>query len=103
MQAWRVAAASAIGTSHVASGAKCQDANGVGVFDVAGEHILILVVSDGAGSAKHSDIGAQWAVSTVQHEVETYFDQSGKCRFRLVSNKDPLFNYREYGLENGQG
>ena len=27
----------------------------------------------------------------------------GKCRFRLVSNKDPLFNYREYGLENGQG
>lgn len=77
MQAWRVAAASAIGTSHVASGAKCQDANGVGVFDVAGEHILILVVSDGAGSAKHSDIGAQWAVSTVQHEVETYFDQSG--------------------------
>ena len=77
MQAWRVAAASAIGTSHVASGTKCQDAHGFGVFDASGEHILILVVSDGAGSAKHSGMGAQCAVSTVRREIETYFDQSG--------------------------
>ena len=58
MQAWRVAAASAIGTSHVASGTKCQDAHGFGVFDASGENILILVVSDGAGSAKHSEDGS---------------------------------------------
>jgi hypothetical protein len=77
MEAWRVAAASAIGTSHIASGTKCQDANGFGVFDASGEHILTLVVSDGAGSAKHSDMGAQCAVSTVRREVQTYFDQSG--------------------------
>jgi hypothetical protein len=77
VQAWRVAAASAIGTSHVASGTKCQDAHGFGVFDTSGENILILVISDGAGSAKHSGTGAQCAVSTIRREIETYFDQSG--------------------------
>jgi hypothetical protein len=77
MQAWRVAAASAIGTSHVASGTKCQDANGFGVFDASGEHIVALTVSDGAGSAKHSDLGAQRAVATVRREIEAYFVQSG--------------------------
>ncbi|WP_454616501.1 PP2C family serine/threonine-protein phosphatase [Bradyrhizobium cenepequi] len=77
MQAWRVAAASAIGTSHVASGAKCQDAHGFGMFDASGERILTLVISDGAGSAKHSETGAQCAVSTVQREIETYFEQAG--------------------------
>jgi Protein phosphatase 2C len=77
MHAWRVAAASAIGTSHVASGAKCQDAHDFGVFDASGEQTLILVVSDGAGSARHSDAGAQCAVFTVRREIETYFDRSG--------------------------
>jgi hypothetical protein len=77
VQAWRVAAASAIGTSHVASGTKCQDAHEFGVFDTSGENILILVISDGAGSAKHSGTGAQCAVSTIRREIETYFDQSG--------------------------
>lgn len=77
MQAWRVAAASAIGTSHVGSGTVCQDAHGFGVFDASGKNILTLVVSDGAGSAKHSEIGAQCTVSTVRHEIERYFDQSG--------------------------
>ena len=77
MHAWRVAAASAIGTSHVASGAKCQDALDFGVFDASGEQTLILVVADGAGSARHSDAGAQCAVFTVRREIETYFDRSG--------------------------
>jgi hypothetical protein len=76
MHAWRVAAASAIGTSHIASGTKCQDANGFDVFDVSGEHILILAVSDGAGSAKHSDLGAQCAIHTIRAEIETYFATS---------------------------
>lgn len=77
MQAWRIVAASAIGTSHVASGTKCQDAHGFSVFDASGENILTLVVSDGAGSAKHSEMGAQCAVSTVRRQIERYFDQSG--------------------------
>jgi hypothetical protein len=57
---WVIAAASATGTSHQASGQPCQDAHAharLRAADGSGE-IAILVVCDGAGTATHSDIGA---------------------------------------------
>lgn len=52
---WRTVAASVRGTSHLQSGAPCQDAHLVGNVGPN----LLLVVSDGAGSAAHSQLGSE--------------------------------------------
>lgn len=56
--AWRWAAASEIGTSHIQTGDRLQDAHAVSV--IGKEHIF-AIVSDGAGSAKFGAYGA-WFV-----------------------------------------
>ncbi len=65
MGPWRTAYASAAGTSHARTGAPCQDAGRceVVVADDGGE-VLIASVSDGAGSAAHSEHGARLAVDS---------------------------------------
>lgn len=73
--AWRWAAASEIGTSHIRSGDRLQDAYAVSSM---GENCIFAVVSDGAGSAKHSAYGA-WLV----------------CRFLTV-------RFREWLHENSE-
>jgi hypothetical protein len=57
---WSVVGASVRGVSHSRAGLPCQDRY---AFDqVAGTGTLIIAVADGAGSASHSDRGAQVAV-----------------------------------------
>ena len=56
--AWRWAAASVIGTSHIRSGDRLQDAYAVSAIR---DNLIFAVVSDGAGSAKFSAYGA-WIV-----------------------------------------
>lgn len=56
---WRYALASAIGSSHVRSGTPCQDASACEVFSPAGASTFVGVVSDGAGSAPLSQVGAR--------------------------------------------
>ena len=66
---WRLALASAIGTSHSRSGMPCQDAAAYAlVADSTGREVLIAATADGAGSAKKSDIGSRLACSRlVEH------------------------------------
>lgn len=71
--AWRWAAASAIGTSHMRSGDRLQDAYSVARM---GENYLFAVVSDGAGSARFGAYGA-WFV----------------CRFLTVRFREWLRSY----------
>lgn len=52
---WRWAAASAIGTGHAHAGGRLEDAYGVSVI---GNHRLLAIVSDGAGSAEFGNYGA---------------------------------------------
>lgn len=52
---WRWAAASAIGTSHIRSGARIQDACAV---SCVGKDSIFAIVSDGAGSAEFGAYGA---------------------------------------------
>ena len=56
---WRVAGASVQGTSHIRSGQPCQD-SGYHYISPEGD-ILIAAVSDGAGSARLSDVGSALA------------------------------------------
>lgn len=53
---WRVFGASVAGKSHLDKGLPCQDAHAQAVVGSS----LVAVVCDGAGSARHSDEGAQF-------------------------------------------
>lgn len=71
LQAWRLAAASALGTSHAKTGAPCQDAHGWAL--IGEDPILVLVAADGAGSARYSDSGAQLAAAELLDSVRGFF------------------------------
>ena len=70
--AWDIAAGSATGTHHTHKGEPCQDA-----FDHSrsGEW-MVAVVCDGAGSARHSDIGARHAAETIVRELILVLDMA---------------------------
>lgn len=75
---WRIAAASSIGTSHLGSGLPCQDAHRHRLIrSVAGE-FLVTVVSDGAGSAAHSDIASSMTVAFFAEAAESFIAEGGK-------------------------
>lgn len=60
---WRVVAASAVGTSHTATGTACQDSCIAQVeTDPAKPPLLTIFVADGAGSAPHGGTGAELAI-----------------------------------------
>lgn len=70
---WRIAAASAIGTSHLKQGTICQDSHACRILeDGAGKAVAVLVVSDGAGSAPRADKGSDLACRTVVEAVEVF-------------------------------
>lgn len=60
---WRVVAASEIGSSHIANGSDCEDSCWVQVDMLpAGQPLLSIFVSDGAGSAAKGGEGAELAI-----------------------------------------
>ncbi|UAJ10630.1 PP2C family serine/threonine-protein phosphatase [Polymorphobacter megasporae] len=75
MTAWTWAAASRRGTSHVRAGTRRQDSFGCRVSRQGST--LIVVVSDGAGSASHGGQGALLVVRTLLTEVARHFDSEG--------------------------
>jgi hypothetical protein len=56
---WRWAAAKATGTSHIRTRRGCDDFGGCTIVQQSGTEALIVVVSDGAGTAEHSAIGSR--------------------------------------------
>ena len=74
---WRIAAASVIGTSHTKSGQPCQDSALVRLVDTSDGTVLVSAVSDGAGSAAHSEIGSRAAVTTTTHLIENFLRAGG--------------------------
>lgn len=55
---WKIIRASVRGTSHACLDVPCQDASFAAEFRTDSEEGIILVCSDGAGSAAHSHLGA---------------------------------------------
>ncbi|MEW5859467.1 MAG: PP2C family serine/threonine-protein phosphatase [Cyanobacteriota bacterium] len=78
--AWRAVVCSSIGTRHQKQQLPCQDYGNYCIF----ENAIAGVVADGAGSAKHSDVGAQLAVETVM-KIFTEIERSPQPQDRLSS------------------
>ena len=74
---WRIARASAVGTSHLSTGQPCQDRSRQSLIETADGLVLACAVADGAGSASRSDLGANWTVRMVLRFVEEHFAQGG--------------------------
>lgn len=71
---WRFAGASVIGTSHQHTTQPCQDAHAAIILrDSAGADVLVTCVSDGAGTARFADQGAQLAVASFQAATLLHF------------------------------
>ena len=82
---WCIAAASVAGTSHAAQGWPCQDAMAVRTLvDRNGDDVLIIVVSDGAGSAAKAETGSALTCSVVAEAVELFLAED-----RLVTDLSP--------------
>lgn len=74
---WRIAAASVIGTSHAKTGLPCQDSARVRLVNTPQGPVLVSAVSDGAGSAAHSEMGSRAAVTTATYLIENYLEAGG--------------------------
>ncbi len=75
---WRIAAASAVGTSHAKLGTSCQDCYVAKIFtDERGEDVLVVVVSDGAGSAERAEIGSSVVCLTALEAAELFLLDGG--------------------------
>lgn len=74
---WRVAGASRTGRSHLRTGMPCQDAHRAGVLWANGEEWLLVVASDGAGSASHAETGSRVIVDTVFDVLEEQLNSPG--------------------------
>jgi|SRR5665213_1427938 len=62
------------GTSHQRSGAACQDHSFVTRYGGRCGEALIVVCSDGAGTAAHSEVGSRLACHLAKDEVIRYLD-----------------------------
>ena len=77
---WRIAKASVIGTGHIKAGMPCQDNHYVRVVG----DTLIVAVSDGLGSAAHSEIGSALACEVATDYVAQQLTQIAPSRWQKL-------------------
>lgn len=74
---WRVVAASAVGTSHTATGTACQDKCQAKAETAPDKPpLLTIFVADGAGSASHGGRGAELAIEAATALVGQHYAQA---------------------------
>ncbi len=85
---WRHVAQSLLGPSHAAENAVCQDSHLVQVLgdDQCDGQTIVACAADGAGSAKHSDLGSALACQTIIDNASRYFDAHGN--FNKLQRED---------------
>ncbi|HEY0791131.1 MAG TPA: PP2C family serine/threonine-protein phosphatase [Chthoniobacterales bacterium] len=69
---WTIAGASVAGTSHLRAATPCQDSHGYRTVRQGQGNVLLIAVSDGAGSASHSDTGSRTAVEATLAFLERW-------------------------------
>ena len=79
---WRVAAATAAGSSHVRDDTPNQDAVDYHLVRVGGSQVVVVAVADGAGSASRSYEGSQIAVKAAVGSIVNGINKRPAAVFR---------------------
>jgi hypothetical protein len=87
---WRFAYASVAGRSHVEAGTVCQDYSLCSMVRAGEDVALVLTVSDGAGSAKRSEIGSRLACASFHTAIA---DELGKSGMNSAVARDQIENW----------
>ena len=74
---WGWVVAKATGTSHLRAGKGCDDFGGCTLLQIPDADVLILAVSDGAGSAEHSAIGARLTTLAFARRAAAFVKSGG--------------------------
>jgi hypothetical protein len=77
---WRYVYASVAGTSHTGGGVVCQDASLVQMSVPPVDEAILLVASDGAGSARKSDVGSHMVCSLIAGLVSEHLGAGATVR-----------------------
>ena len=68
---WKIAGASIIGSSHIKNHIPCQDF----IHFLTRGEVICIVLADGAGTSKYSDIGAEIACTTITRHITSDFER----------------------------
>lgn len=85
---WRPIAQRLLGPSHAADNSPCQDSFSVDVVEDDASQTLVACVSDGAGSAKFSDVGSDVVCRTIVERASAFLNAGG--RIEELERKDVL-------------
>jgi hypothetical protein len=78
---WRIARSSVIGTGHIQADMPCQDSNYVMQIGDS----VIIAVSDGLGSASHSDVGAKFACQDIVERLASAMTPKERSFFEYIT------------------
>ena len=75
---WRLASASSTGITHASKGEACQDTACYLNFEshYTDKNSLLLVLSDGAGSARHASLGSKLVCNSIVEFAKDYLENS---------------------------
>jgi len=79
LQAWRAVATSVTGASHGKRGAPCQDSHRLEILTDFGT-VIVLIASDGAGSASRSEEGSARACQELLDNIRLYLEEGGALK-----------------------
>ena len=71
---WKLLAKSVQGSGHKRLGTVCQDACLANLHSIGDQSVLVLAAADGAGSADHSNVGAQVSCQIIQSLVAQHLE-----------------------------
>ena len=74
---WRHIGQSLQGSSHLADETPCQDNHSVRVLGENSARTLVACCADGAGSAKHSELGSSIVCKAMIENAAKYFEANG--------------------------
>lgn len=75
--AWRFAYRSVAGRSHVGTGLPCQDASLCTLLQDGEAAVLVVSISDGAGSAARSEVGSHLACASFLEQISAFVREHG--------------------------
>ncbi|WP_010250469.1 PP2C family serine/threonine-protein phosphatase [Acetivibrio cellulolyticus] len=94
ISSWKYAFCSTVGTSHEKLNTPCQDFGDCQtVFTSDNQPILIITVSDGAGSAKYADIASKLVCTLVLEEMRCFFEAESNIEKININLIKDLINH----------